>query len=297
MNFEKILKIALFLQIVLLIFLTYPSGKKVTENLFLSTLDKSNIEKIIITEKDKNITLVKKNDLWTIQDKFNFPASPEKVAKVLDTIFVPQNLRLTGKTKNALKKFKLTAENNTGTLKLFGKDGKDKENTDTLILGDMPEFKKIYIRNEKNTNSLAIDLSKFDLSIEPNNWYLKNFLGISKDLVKKFNFSTFSIAKKKNDFVIENVGSMKDIKKDQFNFLLNRLFNISFLDIVSENKFNDKKPDFTITVEKGDGTIMVLNFIKAKDLFIMKTSTMPWDFSISKNLFNALSEYKLSSFF
>ena len=43
--------------------------------------------------------------------------------------------------------------------------------------------------------------------------FLKDILGINKNLVKRFVFSTFSIIKKDNEFVIENVDSMKDIKK------------------------------------------------------------------------------------
>lgn len=292
MNFEKILKLTLFLQIILLIFLTYPSNKKEEQNLFLSTLNKAQIEKIVLTEKKNNITLVKKNDIWTLKDKFDFPANQEKISKILDAILVPQNLRLTGKTNNALKKFKLDENNYIETIDLISKD-----KTDTLILGDTPEFKKIYIRNKKDSNSYILDLAKFDLDTNIKNWYLKDILGINKNLVKRFVFSTFSIIKKDNEFVIENVDSMKDIKKEPFDFLLNQLFNISFLDIISKNKIDDKTPLFTIEVQKEDNTKMVLKFLKSNDLYIMKISTMPWDFSISKNLFNALNDYKLSSFF
>lgn len=283
MNLERFLKIALFLQLVLLIFLTYPKNTSDKKDVVLSNLKKENLTQILFEENDKKLTLVKENDIWLLKDKFKFPANQEKTARILDSIFTPQELRRVGKSKNALIKYKLSNDNYIEKIKLSTKD-----QNDTLILGDTPEFKKIYIRNENDTESFIVNLSKFDLGVDVNTWYQKDFLGLTKELVKSITFSPFSLVKDNDGYIVANADKNEKYDNEKINFLVNKVFSLSFLDILSSEKISIGKPDFKIDIEKEDGTKITLNFKKIDNNFILKVSNMPWDFSISKNLFNDL---------
>lgn len=288
MNLEKFLKITLILQFVLLIFLTFPSSKKSIKDYKLSSLQKADVTNIKLTENDKALNLKKVSDVWVLSDKFDFPADQEKVSRMLDGIFTPSELRLVGKSKNALIKYKLTDKDFIEKVSVTSSDNK----SDTLLLGDTPEFKKIYVRNENSQDSFITSLSKFDLGTDVNSWYKKNFLGFTKELVKKISFNTLSLVKDKEDFNLENLKEGETIDKEKVDFLINKLFSLSFTDIQSSGKVNLESPDFKIDVLREDNQTITLNFKKVDDKFLLKVTNMPWDFEISKNSFNDLKEIK-----
>lgn len=288
MNLEKFLKIALFLQLILLVFLTFPSSKKSIKDYKLSELQKGDITNIVLTEKDKALNLKKVSDVWVLSDKFDFPADQEKVSRMLEGIFTPSELRLVGKSKNALIKYKLTDKDFVEKVSVTSANNK----TDTLLLGDTPEFKKIYVRNEKSQDSFITSLSKFDLGTDVSSWYKKNFLGFTKELVKKISFNSFSLIKDKDDFNVENLKEGETLDKEKLDFLINKLFSLSFTDIQSSEKVQLEAPDFKIEVLREDGQTITLSFKKLQDKFLLKVTNMPWDFEISKNSFNDLKEVK-----
>ena len=289
MKLEKFLKIALVCQLVLLIILTYPSNKLNKENFLLSKINKQNISKIVLSENDKNLELTKQSDIWLLKDKFNFPADQEKVGRILESIFPTGKLQRVGKSKNALTKFKLADNNFIEKVSVYTDNEED-----TFLLGDTPEFKKIYIRNKASEDSFVIDLAKFDLGTDINSWYQKNFLGLSNELVKKVSFNSLSLVKDNNKFVIENLEKEKTQDDEKVNFLTNKLFSLKFKDILSSDKINLGSPDFKIEVLKEDGTNITLSFKKIDDKYILKVSNMPYDFEVSKNLFNDFKETKVA---
>ena len=77
-------------------------------------------------------------------------------------------------------------------------------------------------------------------------------------------------------------------------FLINKLISLSFKDILSSDKINLPSPDFKIEVLKEDGSNVTLSFKKINDKFILKVSNMPFDFEVSKNMFNDFKEAKKS---
>ncbi|MGI6680680.1 MAG: DUF4340 domain-containing protein [Bdellovibrionota bacterium] len=287
MNLEKFLKITLLLQIVLLIFLTYPTSKNVKDKHALSHLKKENITKIILKEDKEKLELIKENDIWLLKDKFKFPASQEKVSNILNAVFNTHEIRRVGTSENALEKFKLTEKKHVEEIALF-----ENEKLDTLYLGDTPEFKKVYIRNKNSKDSFVANLSKFDLGVDVTSWYQKDFLGFSKELVTKVSFNSFSIIKDGEKFTIDKLEDKKVIDEEKMDFLLNKLFSLKFLDILSVDKIKLDAPDFKIDVLKETETLITLSFKKIDDKYIVKVSNMPWDFEISKNLFNDFKETK-----
>ena len=287
MKLEKFLKIALVCQLVLLIILTYPTNKLKKEDFLLSKINKQNISRIILSENDKNLELNRQSDIWLLKDKFNFPADQDKVKRILESIFSTNKLQRVGKSKNALTKFKLADNNFLEKVSVYTDN--EEEN---FLLGDTPEFKKIYIRNQKSEDSFVIDLSKFDLGVDVNSWYQKNFLGLSNELVKKVSFNSFSLIKDDNKFIIENLDKDKKQDDEKVNFLINKLFSLKFNDILSSDKINLGSPDFKVEVLKEDGTNITLSFKKIDDKYILKVSNMPFDFEVSKNLFNDFKESK-----
>ena len=262
MNLEKFLKMTLAFQLLLLIVLTYPTKSS-------------------------------KSDIWFLKDKFNFPANQDKVARILDSIFTNQKLQKVGQSNNALVKYKLADNNYQEKITVY-----DNVKEESFLFGDTPEFKKIYIRNQKSNDSYVINLSKFDLGVDINSWYQKNFLGFKKELIKKISFDSFSISKEKDKeknidkFIVNNLEEKQDDEK--VDFLINKLISLSFKDILSSDKINLPSPDFKIEVLKEDGSNVTLSFKKINDKFILKVSNMPFDFEVSKNMFNDFKEAKKS---
>ena len=293
MNLEKFLKMTLAFQLLLLIVLTYPTKSSKSDISSLTELKKQNISKIILNENDKTLELTKQSDIWFLKDKFNFPANQDKVARILDSIFTNQKLQKVGQSNNALVKYKLADKNYQEKITVY-----DNTKEESFLFGDTPEFKKIYIRNQKSNDSYVINLSKFDLGVDINSWYQKNFLGFKKELIKKISFDSFSISKEKDKeknidkFIVNNLEEKQDDEK--VDFLINKLISLSFKDILSSDKINLPSPDFKIEVLKEDGSNVTLSFKKINDKFILKVSNMPFDFEVSKNMFNDFKEAKKS---
>ena len=204
-------------------FTVTPGNKKTDDKINLPIVQKELIElftEIVIETNESTVHLKKQNDLWTISESDEFPASIKKLIELVDKLTSYKISSVITKDPKRLAHFKLKyksesgAEESNGTqLTLKNKD----QNLLKVLIGKKRQSKSsspetqpqpggTYIRigDKKTVYIIKEDL---ELSADPEEWMKKTLFGLDKEQIKSIRYK-----KQKTEFILERESLDKELK-------------------------------------------------------------------------------------
>lgn len=156
---------------VLIFFISSNRSQHIEPSTFFDiTLNDINI--IEIRGDNKDITLIKKDNVWSAEQNQKLPAPTDKVTSLLHDL---KNLRVqwpVATTQSAAERFDVSEHNANKTV-VFKKG---KEVLGTLYLGTSPGLRKVHARMAGDNNIYAVEFASYRLSTDNNEWFDKSLL-------------------------------------------------------------------------------------------------------------------------
>jgi len=256
--------------ITLLIFLFFLFQEKITYlisqkeiNYPFKKFNKSEINKIVIENKNKTTEIYKKNDSWYLkQQQKELRANKEKVEKIIDALTEIKKTEIVSKNKNKHQDF-----------------GIDKNK---VIFFNKKEKIIVYVGNsiDLNTNYIRLDneddvflAENFGDVLTTDDWRDLNINLIkNQENIQKIELSFDEkklILKKEKDYWQIN---QKKAKKDRVDFFINDLTTLKANDIVFSPSLSDINPSIMIIIQEKNQIKKAEFFEKDKDNYLLKTS-------------------------
>lgn len=249
------------------------------------------ITKFTISDATNSITLLKKNEIWVVDNYYDYPADFDKVVSLLKKIYnlkIGQTIRV---RKNSLGKLKLIDPANPNgalvakgiMLQFFQDDGlsaarllvgkvkQGKANNDmfryTPSLGQyvfIPNEELTELQDSKDRDNVIIINDAFNLVLSPESWIKKNLFDVKSDKIKEIEISSadgekYVVARtnKTAKLTLSALGKNEKIKQREIDSLSRALqfFNIEKVvspDFVSTNKVMEDA--WTYTAKTFGGT-------------------------------------------
>ena len=296
----KILSIILIIQIGLAIYVNVGGDSlgafKTDEKLVNVSL--TDINKIEIEEPGKDVlSLEMKESRWVIPSLYNAPASKEKVNKFTDKLFGFKKSFPVSKTKIAAKKLKLTKDDFERRIAL----SKGSEKVSELFFGTSPSFKKIHTRRADEDQSYAVEFGAHEISTKPKEWLDILMLKLDREKISRIVFNGFNFVRSGENLVLDGLTDNEESNALKVNELVGSIVNVQVKDVLgteAKPEYNLDKPEIKFSVEyEGQGEIAyAISKLKDKDDYVLKVSTYPFYFEISKSTYSQLIDKDRNQF-
>lgn len=199
---------------------------------FSSTRDNVDLNKISISFNNKdNITFIKTNDLWRIEEADDYYASFSKINVLIELLRNTIIYRADAIDKKQNIKF-------DNFLKIQTFDGKNNI-IDSAIISEQNDKNKYHYALLNNDNFLYQLSTKIQLSSNVNDWLQMPILNLQNSDIKQINFDNVIFNRKlKNDkFLLKDT----NYTKPEILRLLNNLRNINAEEVKHASKFERNK--------------------------------------------------------
>lgn len=147
------------------------------------------IDKIVLSNKEHSITLVKQDGRWQLPELEQLPAQSGKIDDLLTNLasFAPDWPVAT--TAESLKRFEVADDTFQRRIQLYSGETL----TDEALLGTSPGFRKSHIRKKGDEAIYTIALNSFELPVKSQDWLDKSLLRASE--IERIEGADFTIEK------------------------------------------------------------------------------------------------------
>ena len=297
-----ILSILLLIQLGLYAFLQTSSNPmavfKKTENLM--KLDLTQVDNLLIEDNDKEpLKLVKEKNSWVLPNKDSFPASQEKVEKLLDKLKNFKKSWPVGQTMVAAKQFSVVDEKYEKRISFF--NSTDKKGT--LYIGSSPSFKKVHTRVNDDKFTYTINFNNYDVSLDVNDWLDKDYNKVEKSKIKEITFEQTTLTNENGSFINKNLNESFETDTSKTKTIASLAANPTFEEVLGkETKIIEGKNEaFAYTIKKQNDDKIVFTFYETfvpileetkdpnpqnkenDDFYTLKVSNNPFYFKVRKS--------------
>lgn len=248
----------------------------------------NDITAISIKDADAEITVAKKEGIWTVSDRWDYPADFSKVGDLLQNIWdlkIARNIKAGPSQFGRLELVTPGEGANSGTLLTFKKEGNAEAGS--LLLGkehmrkseapsqfggggDFPDGR--YVLPNDNGDAIALVSETFSgVDVDPNAWLDKGFVKVEKlqsaEVTHPTPEDSWSVSRETEtaDMVLADLPDGEELDSTKSYSLKNILSSPSFNDIADPNAENDGQDGgITAQLNTFDGFTYVLE-IGAED--------------------------------
>lgn len=282
---SQILSLLLALQIVLaaILVLTDTDSGAVVANEKLLDLQFDSLNKIVIEESaDKKLVMQKQGKNWMLPDYFDFPASQDKLDRVLGKLFDTSVGWPVATTEAAEKRFKVAADEFERKLAFSGAAA-----SEVLYLGTSPGFKKIHARVDGQENIYGIEFSAYQASIKPIDWAEQKILEVPRVEIEQIDIDGLTIKRDGDQFKIDGLAEGEQPVESEIQNLLSKVSSLGFQEVLGKKDdptFQLNEPVFKFSLLKKGGERIDLRYgkIKDQDDFVLKSSASDYYFKVAK---------------
>lgn len=249
---------------------------------------------ISITQKDKpSLTLKKDKEQWLLPGYFNVPVSKEKFDDFSGKLLSLKTGWPVASTEEAAERFQVNKEKYERLI-VFQKDGKAVK---TLYLGTSPGFKKIHARVDGQNDILAIDFSAFEASVTPEDWMKQDLIKIDLNQLSQIKSKDFSLVKADKDWVVEGLQANQTNNVAEIKALVDKLAALTYsgiLGLEDKPEYHLKDAELSFILKTGsEETQYQFGKQEGKDDAVLKLSSQPYYFKVSKGVVDALKAFNL----
>lgn len=281
----QILSILLGVQILLavILYLTETDTGAFASNEKLLSLKFDELTRIEIEEaSDKKLAIEKQDGSWKLPGYFGFPASKDKLDRIVTGILDKSVGWPVATTSDAEDRFKVATGNFERKL-VFSTANASK----TLYLGTSPGYKKIHARLDGESNIYAIEFSSYQASTKPIDWADQDILNVPRDDIEAVEIAGLRLKRDQDKFVLEGLAPMEETVEAEAQTLLSNVGGVGFQEVLGNKEdpsYQLDKPALAFSIEKKDKQKVDFRYGKLKDKedYVLKATNSDYYYLIPK---------------
>lgn len=228
------------------------------------------MDKLVISDTNSTVTLQKVNGAWQLPDLQQLPMDTQKLTDLFDKL---KGTRLTwpvATTASSHERFDVGDKKFQRRIELYKGD----KETDELLLGTSPGFKKVHLRRQGADEVYAVQLNSFEFAVAANDWLKKDLLAVANP--QSIIAASYSLQKNGDNWEFTGVSEKTDNTKV---VELSNAFNSLQVTDVANNLPEGEKHRFTVRGNNGE---YQYEFVKADGKYFVKRNDMPPVFQLSQ---------------
>lgn len=257
-----ILSTLLVAQIALAFGLNYAEKTKRTDTgKKILSANLSSIDQIVLEKNEHKLTLQKVGKTWTLPQVYNFPATAESVARLLDKLGGLNGSWPVASTEDAAPRFKV-ATNDFAERIVLKSANKD---VSTVLIGSSAGYNKVHLRADKTNEIFAVELPDREISTESADWIDRSAVELPSDDIDVVELPQLKLTRKKQDFDLAFGGKVVSIDATSASDILENVAGIDISDVLGTQKKSEyglDAPFFTFKVGLKNGTKLEYKFGK-----------------------------------
>lgn len=248
----------------------------------LLQLSNKTIDKLVINDGNKTITIEKQNQYWRLPDSFGLKASQSKVEGLIKKLEKLTTSWPVATTSSSHQRFEVDNNKFQRKLEIYNQGVV----VDTLYVGTSSGFKKSHLRAQQGDDVYALNLNDYELPLSTKDWLDKSILKIDKPVTVKG--ADFELVNQTNNWKLADEKSDEKLDVAKVNNLVNALKNITITDIADGKiSFNDNPIELQINTQ---GDNIDLQLFSLNDKYFIKHSKFKPIFEIQKNTFETVKK-------
>jgi hypothetical protein len=237
----------------------------------LLTTNLDEIDKLVISDTNTTVTLQKVNGAWQLPDLQQLPVDTQKLTDLFDKL---KGTRLTwpvATTASSHERFDVSDKKFQRRIELYKSD----KETDELLLGTSPGFRKVHLRRDGADEVYAVQLNSFEFAVAANDWLKKDLLAVANP--QAIIAAGYSLQKKGDNWEFTGTSEKTDNTKV---VELGNAFNSLQVTEVAGNLPDGEKHHFTVRGSNGE---YQYEFVKADNNYFVKRNDKPQVFKLSQH--------------
>jgi len=279
-----VLSVQLIVALLFLILGNGDSKELVSEPLLGIYKDK--IERIEISDSDKQVTMSKSGDGWHLSES-GLPVEQSKLTSLLGTLEELKTTWPVATTSSSHERFEVSNSKHQRKLTL----SKGGEPLAELYVGTSPGFKKSHVRLAGQDEVYAVEFNTYDAPVTEKDWLDKTLLAVKS--VTKITGKDYDLTKDSDSWSLSVVPEGREINQEKVSDLAKAIGAFRVMDIVEYVPELDDDKRATLNVSNSDNYSLVL--FEKDGKYYVKRSDIETYFTLSKYEYDRLTKSNLES--
>lgn len=255
----------------------------------LVSFDASELQEIHLIEDDRELTLVKANDNWQLKSYPELAIVNSKVSTLANVLAKKQVTWPVTNTKSSHKRFNVSQNNFKKQVVFTNKEGEQQ----TLLLGDSPSFKKVYVRSIEDDDVFSIEFSAYQVTAEANNWLDKSLLSV--DGISQISHSVINLEKSDEQWQLampSTINEQQVLDTDNIQDFVNQLTGLTVSGLAEQTlEATDK-----LVIHDDKNKEYTYSFAAHDDSYYVKRDDINQWFTLPKPKFERFTNLSLDTF-
>lgn len=258
------------------------------------------VDEIQIIANNDELTLTKHDGRWQLKNHPELPLIQSKVSALTNDLVKSKVTWPVTKTSSSHERFKVANDHFAKKI-IFSKNGTKGDEKDsekyaeqhTVLLGDSPNFKKLYARNEADDNVYSISYSIHQASTDADAWLDKSLLSV--DSISQIKHSVINLKKQDDKWQLASPDDKTEqtaLDTDSIEELVNQLTRFTVKGIADTSY----EPSNQLVVHDEANNEYIYSFAaKDNNYFVKRNDINQW-FSLAKPKFEQLANLSMDNF-
>ena len=253
----------------------------------LIAAEKETIDRILISDSDSEVELIKKADRWEFSAPAALPVDASRMNSLLTQLTQLETGWPVATTTSSHERFEVSENKFNRKISVYAKENKLTE----ILVGTSPGFKKSHIRQMDHDDVYALEFNAYEASASDQDWLDKSLLALPS--VKRIKGSDFELLKEDDTWSWSGAPLTAEVDQEKAKVLSEALKNLRVSAVATELPTSKEVKSLSIESEEGDSYTFEL-FAQENDYFI-KRSGIAQVFTLSQFEYERLSEPALDS--
>lgn len=252
----------------------------------LMSYESGQLEKLIVSDGDSDVVLLKKGEEWQLSDT-GLPVAEEKLDLLLDKLNGLQTAWPVTTTSSSHERFEVSENKVRRKISLYQGDKALAE----LYVGTSPGFKKSHVRVDGQDEVYALEFNTYDAPATTKEWLDKSLLTVKS--VTKIKGKGYTLSREGESWLIDPVQDGREINADNVDNLVKAVGAFKILEVANS------APEFTedkqTEIQVDNGSSYSIFLMEEEEKFYVKRTGFDQTFTLSKYEYERLTKPNLES--
>ncbi len=259
------------------------------ESKFLVNINSNELSQIKIIDSDAQLVFSNLGSKWRLEGYPELELLNNKVKSLTEDLSSTKVTWPITRTHSSHERFKVASDQFEKKVVFSDKDG----NEQTLLLGNAPNFKQLYVRNVNQDDVFSIEYSNYQLSTDADDWLDKSLLAIND--ISKISHAAINLEKGNDNWQVAPPSTLADqqtIDTTSIENFVNQLTTLSVSGIAEDSINASNK----LTVHDQQGNKFVYFFASNDEQYFVKREDIDQWFTIAQLNFETLANLSFDKF-
>lgn len=248
----------------------------------LLTFDADQVDRIEITEPDKDSLVLEKQDgEWRLPGVDGFPAKATRVDNLIGKLTAMKRGWPVAETDAAAGRFKVEEDAFERRIVLYEDDDEVAE----LYLGTSPGFRKVHARVADESPIYAVEFNNFEASRESRDWIDSAILRLATDKITRIEMPDVTLVRDGDQLAVEGLGEGESAEQGEIDKLADRIAKLDIQDVHGREpddwNLDDPLLRFSVTLEGGEKRDYLVAKPKTGADYVLKVSGFDHHFKVA----------------